>query len=206
MPIFKLGLAIPIKSHVWKFGSDWLSLSRVIIWIFRGGRNPLLGGCKWPVMPIFGLGWAIPVKSHLCKFGSDWLNLSRVIVSTNIFLWGRHPLLGGVTFELWCPFLNSDELFQSKVMCGNLVWIDWNRRQINFEGGGLHVTCDAHFWTWPRLSRYKSCVKIWFRLVEAFKSYRSEKTNDTRTRTRTRMRTRTKNFKVRSRSSPYRWA
>ena len=46
-------------------------------------------------MPIFILGWAIPVKSHLCKFGSDWLSLSRVIVSTNIFLWGRHPLLGG---------------------------------------------------------------------------------------------------------------
>ena len=46
MPIFKLGLAIPIKSHVWKFGSDWLSLSRVIIWIFRGGRNILLGGLQ----------------------------------------------------------------------------------------------------------------------------------------------------------------
>ena len=132
MPIFKLGLAIPIKSHVWKFGSDWLSLSRVIIWIFRGGRNPpIRGGCKWPAMPIFGFGWAIPVKSHLCKFGSDWLSLSRVIVSTNIFLWGRHPLLGGVTFELWCPFFNSDELFQSKVMCGNLVWIDWNRKHVN---------------------------------------------------------------------------
>ena len=43
MPIFKLRLAIPIKSHVWKFGSDWLNLSRVIIWIFRRGRNPLLG-------------------------------------------------------------------------------------------------------------------------------------------------------------------
>ena len=44
MPIFELGLAIPVKSHVWKFGSDCLSLSRVILWIFRGGRNPLLGG------------------------------------------------------------------------------------------------------------------------------------------------------------------
>ena len=93
------------------------------------------GGCKWPAMPIFGLGWAIPVKSHLCKFGSDWLSLSRVIMSTNIFLWGRHPLLGGVTFELWCPFFNSDKLFQSKVMCANLVWIGWNRRHVNFEGG-----------------------------------------------------------------------
>ena len=144
MPIFELGLAIPVKSHVWKFGSDWLSLSRVIIWIFLGGRKP--------AMLIFGLGWAIPIKSHLCKFGSDWLSLSRVIVSTNIFQWGRSFLLGGVTFDLWCPFLNSDELFQSKVMGENLVWIGWNRRYVNFEGG-LHVTYDAQFWTWPRLSR-----------------------------------------------------
>ena len=125
-----------------------------------GAEPPYWGSCMCPAMPIFGFGWAIPVKSHLCKFGSDWLSLSRVIVSTNIFLWGRNPLLGGVIFDLWCPFLNSDELFQSKVMCGNLVWIDWNRRYVNFEGGGrlpfwgvLQVTCDAHFWTWPRLPR-----------------------------------------------------
>ena len=38
-------------------------------------------------------------------------------------------------------------------------------------GGGLHVTCNAHLRTWPSNSRQKSCVKIWFRLVEAFKSY-----------------------------------
>ena len=62
---------------------------------FPWGQTPYWRGCKWPAMPIFGLGRAIPVKSHLCKFGSGWLSLSRVIVSTNIFLWGRHPLLGG---------------------------------------------------------------------------------------------------------------
>ena len=111
-----------------------------------GAETPYWWGCKWPAMPIFGLGWAIPVKSHLCKFGSDWLSLSRVIVSTNIFLWGRHSLLGGVTFELWCPFLNSDELFQSKVMCGNLVWIGWNRRHVNFEGGGRPPVRGGYMW------------------------------------------------------------
>ena len=31
MPIFELDRAIPVKSHVWKFGSDWLSFSRVIV-------------------------------------------------------------------------------------------------------------------------------------------------------------------------------
>ena len=37
--------------------------------------------------------------------------------------------------------------------------------------GGLHVTCDAHFQTWISYSSQKSCVKIWFGLVEPFKSY-----------------------------------
>ena len=36
---------------------------------------------------------------------------------------GRNPILGRVTFDLRCSFLNSDELFQSKVMCQNLVRI-----------------------------------------------------------------------------------
>ena len=76
-----------------------------------------------PAMPIFGLGRA----SHLCKFGSNWLSLSRVIVSTNIFLWGRNPLFGG---------------------------------------GGVHLTCDAHFWTRMSNTSQKSCMEIWFWWVE----------------------------------------
>ena len=47
-------------------------------------------------------------------------------------------------------------------------------------GGGLYVTCDAHFLTWPIYSSQKSCVKIWFGLVEAFKSYRGYKPNGPR--------------------------
>ena len=34
------------------------------------------------------------------------------------------------------------------------------------RGGGLHVTCDAHFRTRMSYSSQKSCVKIWFGLVE----------------------------------------
>ena len=30
---------------------------------------------------------------------------------------------GGVTCDRRCPFLNLAELFQSKIMCENLVWI-----------------------------------------------------------------------------------
>ena len=59
---------------------------------------------------------------------------------------GRNPLLGGGTFDLWCPFSNSDGLFQSKFMCENLVWIGWNWRYVNFQVGGRSpllggVTC-----------------------------------------------------------------
>ena len=96
---------------------------------FLGGggcRSPILGGYMWPVMPIFELSRAIPVKSHMWKFGLDWL-----------------PFKG---YHL------------------NFPW-----------GGGLHVTCNAHFRTWPSYSDQKSCVKIWFGLVEPFKSYRVHK-------------------------------
>ena len=102
---------------------------------------------------------------------------------------GRSPLLGGVTCDLRYPFSNSDELFQSKVMCENLVRIGWAFQElsIEFSGvgggvggrnallGGLHVTCNAHFRTWPNYSSQKSCVKIWFGLAEPFKSYRVHK-------------------------------
>ena len=41
--------------------------------------------------------------------------------------------------------------------------------------GGLHTTCNAHFRTWPSYSSQKSYVKIWFGLVEPFKSYHVHK-------------------------------
>ena len=37
------------------------------------------------------------------------------------------------------------------------------------------MTCDAYFRTWLSYSSQKSCVKIWFGLVEPFKSYRVHK-------------------------------
>ena len=96
----------------------------------------------------------------------------------------QKPLIKGVTCDLWCPFSNSDELFQSKVMCENLVRIGWAFQELSFEFsgggrnpllGGLQVTCDAHFRTWRSYSSQKSYVKIWFGLVEPFKRYRVHK-------------------------------
>ena len=70
MPIFGLGRAIPVKSHMWKFSSDWLSLSRAIVStkISLGGggeETPIREGYIWPVMPIIELRRAIPVRSHV---------------------------------------------------------------------------------------------------------------------------------------------
>ena len=101
-----------------------------------GAETPYWGRYMWPAMPIFELVRAIPVKIHVWKFGSDWLNLSRVIVSTNIQRKRINPRLGRVTFDLWYPFSNSVDIFQSKVMCENLVWTGWNRRNVNFHGWG----------------------------------------------------------------------
>ena len=50
--------------------------------------------------PFLDLAELFQSKVICVNFGSDWLSLSRVIVSTDIFLWGRSPLLGGVTFDL----------------------------------------------------------------------------------------------------------
>ena len=106
------------------------------------------------------------------------------------FSGGRKHPIRGVTFDLLCPFSNSDELFQSKVMCENLVRIGWAFQELSFdltigEGGGgggetpllgwVHVTCNAHFRNWQSYSSQKSCVKIWFGLVKPFQSYRVHK-------------------------------
>ena len=161
MPIFELGRAIPVKSHVWKFGSDSLSLSRVIIWIFRGGRNPLLGGYMWPVMPLFELARAIQVKSHVWKFGSDWLSLSRAIVSTNIFPGGRNPLLGwglhlACGAHFWTRMSYTSQKSYVKIWFGlaEIVgMLSLREAEDPLLREGLHVTYDAHFRTWLRFSR-----------------------------------------------------
>ena len=72
---------------------------------------------------------------NVIKIGGNWIFLC---------VWGRGgggeaPIMG-VACDLWCPFLNSDELFQLKVMCENLVWIGWAFQVIcvhkHFSGGG----------------------------------------------------------------------
>ena len=137
-------------------------------------------------------GQKLPVRGVTCDLWCPFSNLAVLfqwkVACENLFRigWAFQELscpqtffrgveipIRGVTFDLWCPFSNSDVLFQSKVMCWNLVWIGWNQRYVKFEEGGrpllrggLHVTCYAHFRTWLSYSSQMSCVKIWFGLVE----------------------------------------
>ena len=165
------------------------------IWIFQGGRSPLLGGLhvtcdahfrtrisyssrKSCVKIWFGLvepfksyhlnfpwGQKPPIRGVACDLQCPFSDLAEIfhskVICVNLvqigwafqelscpqtFFYGAETPIGGATFDLWYPFLNSDELFQSKVMCGNLVWIGGNQRYVNFEGGGRTpvrgVTCD----------------------------------------------------------------
>ena len=169
MPIFELDWAISVKSHVWKFSSDWLSFPRVsgnrrYLNFQWGQKPPIRGSYMWPVMPIFELVRAIPVKSHVWKLGGGGLHLTchthfRTLLTYSsqkscmkiwfglvdiggmlIFRGGgggerereRSPLLDGVTCALRCPFSNTVKLFQSKVMCENLVQIGWAFQELSW--------------------------------------------------------------------------
>ena len=84
------------------------------------------------------------------------------------FSGGQKPLLGGLT------------TIEKSRKSGNLPYLVVNTYGLNFIkiGGiwifrgaeasleGLHLTCDAHFRTRLSYSSQKSCVKIWFGLVE----------------------------------------
>ena len=80
------------------------------------------------------------------------------------------------------PPIRELTIIEKSRNCGNLPYLVANTyglnvikiRYLNFLWGGrseLQVTCDAHFRTRMSYSSQKSCVKIWFGLVETFKSY-----------------------------------
>ena len=153
--------------------SSQKSCVKIWFWLVEPFKNYHLNFLWGQKPPIGGGGATLTYNAHVRTWPSYssqksyveiWFGLVEPFksyrVHKHLSMGQKLPIGGGgVTFDLWIPFLNSDELFQSKVTCGNLVWIGWNRRYVNFEGGGrpllggLHVTCDAHFRTWPRLSR-----------------------------------------------------
>ena len=192
MPIFQLGRAFLDKSHMWKFGSDWLNLSRVImvtykkmrlktislqnfhsVWIIIASKAFRLISCRRGLTIIESI-WnsgnrpylvAITYVLNFIKIRGIWFfrgqkpPIRGLTIVERSWNYGNLPYLvantyglnfikiGGIWILLWCPFLNSDALLQSEVMCENLVLIGWNQRYVNFEGWrnpllGVVVTCD----------------------------------------------------------------
>ena len=53
-----------------------------------------------------------------------WFGLVEPFKSYHLnFPWGQKPPIRGVAYDLQCPFSDLAELFQSKVICVNLVRI-----------------------------------------------------------------------------------
>ena len=53
-----------------------------------------------------------------------WFGLVEPFKSYHLnFPWGQKPPIRGAACDLQCPFSDLAELFQSKVICVNLVWI-----------------------------------------------------------------------------------
>ena len=97
------------------------------IWFF-GGRSALLGG-----LTKIERSWNYGNLPHLV---ANTYGLNFIKIRNNWVIgaggWDRNPLLEGVTFDLWYPFSNSAELFQSKVMCENFVQIGWDFQELSW--------------------------------------------------------------------------
>ena len=159
---------LTIIESIWNFGDLPYLVANIYgancskirgIWFFRGDRSPLFegltiiersvnyGNLPYSVANTYGL--------NFIKIGGIWI------------FRGQKPPIRGVTFDMWCPFSNSNELFQSKVMCENLVWIGWNRRYVNFQGGqkppirGVYMWPAMPIFELVRAISVKTRVKIW---------------------------------------------
>ena len=103
---------ISSKSEVFDF-SGWQKTPIRWLTIIEKSRN--YGNLPYLVVNAYGL--------NFIKIGGIW-----------IFRGGRgveKPPIRGVICDLWCPFSNSAELFQSKVMFENLVQIGWAFQELS---------------------------------------------------------------------------
>ena len=61
-----------------------------------------------------------------------WFGLVEPFKSYHLnFPWGQKPPIRGTACDLQCPFLDLAELFQSKVICVNLVRIGWAFQELS---------------------------------------------------------------------------
>ena len=112
------------------------------IWIFQGGRIPLLGGLHVTCNAHFRTRISYSSQKSCVKI---WFGLVEPFKSYHLnFPWGQKPPIMGVACDLQCPFSDLGELFQSKVICVNLVWIGWTFQELScpqtfFYGGGVYI-------------------------------------------------------------------
>ena len=152
MPIFKLALAIPVKSHVWKFGLDWLSLSSYLN--FPWGQKPPIRGVacdlQCPFSNLAELFQSKIICVNLVRIG--WA-LQELSCPQTFFYGGRNPLLGGAYIWPVMPIFLTRMSYSSQKSCMEIWFGLVEIRGMLILRGALHVTCDAHFLTWPKLSR-----------------------------------------------------
>ena len=136
------------------------------IWFFR-----------WQKPPIRGL----TITERTWNYG----NLPYLVASTQGFnfikiggiwiFWGTETPIRRLTLIEKCwnygnlPYLVANTYGLNFIKIGG-IWI-FRGPKIPYLGKGLHVTCDAHLRTWPSYCSQKSCVKIWFGLIEPSYSY-----------------------------------
>ena len=149
--------------------------SKSEVFDFSGGRSPLLGECTiiertWSYgnLPYFWLLWFEFHKNrrYLNFPGGQNPSISRGLHLTcdAHFRTQMSYSSQSLCVEIWFGLVEIGDMliFRGRGWGGGRRPILW----------GLHVTCDAHFWTWPSYSSQKSCVKFWFGLAEPFRSYR----------------------------------
>ena len=103
------------------------NLSKMEVFEFFGGRNPLFGGLHLTYDSHFRTRMSYSSQKSWVKI---WVGLIE-IGDMFILREGRNPLLRGVTCDLQCPFSNLAEIFQSEVLCENLVQIGWDFQELS---------------------------------------------------------------------------
>ena len=103
--------------------------SKLEVFGFSGGRNPLLWGLHLTCNAHFRTRRRYSSQKSYVKI---WFRLVE-IEGMLIFVWGggaKVPIRR-VTCGLRCPFSNLSELFQSKVMRENLIRIGWAFQELS---------------------------------------------------------------------------
>ena len=130
IPIFELGRAILVKSHVWRFGSNLLRLSRVIVSTKKKKKRVWGGGLYLTCDTHSRTRQTYSSQKSCVKI---WFGLAEIGgMLIGLFRGVQKPPIRWIICDLRYTFSNTAELFQSKVMCENLVRIGWAFQELSW--------------------------------------------------------------------------